>query len=56
MTPAAEIDRRFAVIYLRVSTEDQADRYGLASQEKACREYATRQTLEIVKVYSDAET
>src|SRR3990167_1647913 len=54
--PAAEIDRRFAAIYLRVSTEDQADRYGLASQEKACREYATRQTLEIVKVYSDAET
>ena len=45
-----------AAIYLRVSTQDQAERYGLASQEKACREYAEREGLEIVKVYPDAET
>ena len=45
-----------AAAYLRVSTTDQAERYGLASQEKAVRDYATRQELEIVKVYSDAET
>lgn len=47
-----------AAIYLRISDPhgDREDRYGLASQEAACREYAQRQQLPVAAVYTDAIT
>lgn len=46
--------RKRGVIYRRVSTGEQAvEGYSLDAQEKACREYASKNGYEIVKVYSD---
>ena len=47
-----------AAIYLRISDPkgDTADRFGLAVQERACREYAERTGLNVQRVYSDAIT
>ena len=39
---------------MRVSTEDQADRYGLQAQEAAIIAYAEREALDIVRTFSDA--
>lgn len=41
------------VIYARVSTEDQVEKYGLPSQLRACREYAAAHGLEIIAEVSD---
>jgi len=43
-----------AAIYLRVSTDDQAERYGLAAQQKACAAFADARGWPIVRVYADA--
>ena len=40
-------------IYLRVSTERQADRYGLDSQLSACQDFADRNEYEVIEVYTD---
>jgi len=32
-----------AVIYTRVSSKDQVENYSLETQERACRDYATRE-------------
>ena len=45
-----------AGIYLRVSTDDQAQQYGLASQEAACLDYAKRNKLKVVATFTDAQT
>lgn len=47
-----------AAVYLRISDPkgDTAERFGLATQERACREYAERTGLVVQKVYSDAIT
>ena len=42
-----------ALIYARVSTEDQVEKYGLPSQLSACREYAATHNYEIVQEISD---
>jgi site-specific DNA recombinase len=44
-----------AIIYLRVSTEEQArdGRYGLAMQEEACHRYAQRNAYSIVTIVTD---
>jgi site-specific DNA recombinase len=42
-----------AVIYTRVSSEDQVDNTSLESQEKLCREYCKRMGFEIARVFSD---
>lgn len=42
-----------AVLYARVSTEDQAERYGLASQITELRELAKRKGYEIIAEFSD---
>lgn len=43
-----------AVIYIRVSTEEQAKHgYSLDSQEKQCREFAKMQGYEVIKVFAD---
>ena len=45
--------RKTAVIYCRVSTKDQVDNTSLESQERACRDYATRNDLAVLKVFVD---
>ena len=42
-----------AVVYVRVSTTDQVENYSLATQEAACREYCSRNGLDVAKVFSD---
>ena len=43
-----------AIIYVRVSTADQAEHgYSLQSQEKMCRDYATRNNYEVLKVFTE---
>jgi len=42
-----------AVIYVRVSTEEQTQNYSLESQEKECRAYAQRHNYEIDKVFRE---
>jgi site-specific DNA recombinase len=41
------------IIYGRVSTEDQLEKYGLAAQIRACREYAASRDLNVIAVISD---
>jgi site-specific DNA recombinase len=44
-----------AVIYIRVSTEEQArDAYGLESQERACREFCQERGWAVREVFRDA--
>lgn len=43
-------------MYLRVSTKEQADRYGLPAQEKGIRDYAERTGLDIVISATDEIT
>ena len=39
-----------AVIYLRVSTEEQVDNFSLGTQEEICRKEAVRRGFEIIKI------
>lgn len=43
-----------AAIYLRVSTEEQTERYGLDMQRSRCLKYCEYQNLEVVEIYEDA--
>ena len=43
-----------AVVYTRVSTEEQVHRTSLDSQEQICRDYCTREDIEIARVFTDA--
>jgi DNA invertase Pin-like site-specific DNA recombinase len=46
-----------AVIYLRVSTDEQASQqHNLPAQERKCVEYCTRNGLEPLRVFTDAES
>jgi site-specific DNA recombinase len=45
-----------AIIYARVSTEDQADNYSIESQIAACRKYATDNGFSVVAVVQDVMT
>jgi DNA invertase Pin-like site-specific DNA recombinase len=42
-----------AVIYLRVSTEEQVDNFSLGSQEEICRKEAEKRGYEIVEVFRE---
>ena len=42
-----------AVLYLRVSTDMQAEKFSLPAQEKLTKELATKHGWEIVKTYRD---
>lgn len=44
---------RKAVIYLRVSTEEQVDNFSLGSQEEICRKEAEKRSYEVVKVFRE---
>jgi site-specific DNA recombinase len=52
------VDSQTAAIYLRVSSERQADEhsFGLASQQAACQAYADRCGFKVRKVYQDIIT
>lgn len=45
-----------AIIYVRVSTEDQADNYSIESQIGACRKYAEDNSFSVVTVLQDVMT
>src|SRR5579859_4041162 len=42
-----------AVIYLRVSTEEQVDNFSLGTQEEICKKEAIRRGFEIVKIFRE---
>ena len=42
-----------AVIYTRVSSKDQVENYSLETQERACRDYATREGYDVIKVFTE---
>ncbi len=42
-----------AVIYLRVSTEEQVDNFSLGTQEEICRKEAARRGFEILKIFRE---
>lgn len=44
---------KHAVIYLRVSTEEQVDNYSLETQQKICLQEAQRRDIEIVKIFRE---
>ena len=46
-------DTKLAVIYLRVSTEEQVDNFSLETQEKICTQEAERRGMEIVKIFKE---
>ena len=43
-----------AVLYVRVSTADQADNFSLGTQETACRKYCEANGLSVAHVFTDA--
>lgn len=42
-----------AIIYLRVSTEEQVDNFSLGTQERICTQEAERKGLEVVKIFRE---
>lgn len=46
-------DKRKAVVYLRVSTEEQVDNYSLDTQADICRKEAERRGLQIVEMFRE---
>ena len=45
-----------AVLYCRVSSQEQAKNLSLPTQEKACREYCARHGYEVDRLFVDAES
>lgn len=45
-----------AVLYVRVSTKEQAQNLSLPTQEKACRDYCSREGLTFLRVFSEAQS
>jgi site-specific DNA recombinase len=52
-TSAKQNDKTDAVLYLRVSTEEQVDNFSLDTQEEICRKEVDRRGLNIVKVFRE---
>ncbi len=42
-----------AVVYIRVSTEEQVENYSLGTQEEICRKEATKRNFEVIKVFRE---
>ena len=53
MGPIIREDGKKAVIYLRVSSEEQVENYSLDTQEEICRKEAVKRGYEIVDVFSE---
>ena len=45
-----------AIIYLRVSTEEQVDNFSLETQEKICRQEAERRNMEVIQIFKEEVT
>jgi len=48
-----EIQPKNAVIYLRVSSEEQVENFSLGTQEEICRREATRRQFQVVEVFRE---
>ena len=48
---STEIKR--AIIYLRVSTEEQVDNFSLDTQERICKQEAQRRNIEVVHIFKE---
>ncbi len=46
-------DGKRAIVYLRVSTEEQVDNFSLGTQEKICRQEAEKRGYEVVEVFRE---
>ncbi len=53
MATINNIKPRNAIIYLRVSTEEQVDNYSLATQEDICRKEALRRGYNVVEIFKE---
>lgn len=53
MAVGTQPDKRIAVVYLRVSTEEQVDNYSLDTQADICRKEAERRNLQISEVFRE---
>ena len=42
-----------AIIYLRVSTEEQVDNFSLETQEKICKQEAERRGMEVAQIFKE---
>ena len=42
-----------AIIYLRVSTEEQVDNFSLETQQKICTQEAERRGMEVIQVFKE---
>ena len=42
-----------AIMYLRVSTEEQVDNFSLGTQEKLCKQEAERRWMGIIKIFRE---
>lgn len=48
-----DITNKQAIIYLRVSTEEQVDNYSLETQERICTQEADRRGMKIIKTFRE---
>ena len=46
-------DGKRAILYLRVSTEEQVDNFSLETQEEICRKEAEKRGFEIVEIFKE---
>ena len=46
-------DGKRAVIYLRVSSEEQVDNFSLSTQEDICRKEAEKRGYEIIEIFEE---
>lgn len=55
MSSSAQLknNKKDAVLYLRVSTEEQVDNFSLGTQEEICRKEADRQGMRVVKIFRE---
>jgi site-specific DNA recombinase len=53
MVTINNIKPKNAIIYLRVSTEEQVDNYSLATQEDICRKEALRRGYTIIEIFKE---
>ncbi len=53
MEQKREPEIRKAVIYIRVSSEEQVDNYSLETQEKICLQEAERRKIEIIQIFRE---
>ncbi len=53
MASGTQPDKHIAVVYLRVSTEEQVDNYSLETQADICRKEAERRNLQISEVFRE---